>query len=465
MWRVLPLGALYGSALTFGRPLASSAFNYAKDLNWTNFKPRRGSGRSVQLRRKMDYTMSTPNSRKRKYGGGSSVPVFYGAAERTHFKGRFRGPKVGKMLSTKHTKFGITTHREYAFEPDMNDVLYVGASSFNTTEIIGNVGCAFIRRLFLHNTICRQQFQDFDEEIKHYSGNVWQWEFKFRSVHNDSETVYGTQAPTAPFTNWFTTATTFRTAGLQLAAAIEHEWFQSKLLYQVALVAVSTGPVQQVAHNVIDVSDWLYHMYSCVNMKIQNTTPANDGATLQETDITSNPLQGCLYRFSGITPKVSDWNVKALNWGVVLEDQDASNNGTIYPGTGDPPGDGWNTVPKPQMFKNCVGAIKVLLEPGDIKYHSLKFKYHGTMQKLLLGMYGAQESAIVGARDPDTQMFGTSFVIALEKVMRTGDAAVKAGAQLEVSCGCYVQPKYKLYSNTEVIIGDDGAPALPTYPA
>lgn len=378
-----------------------------------------------------------------------------------NFKGRFRGPVIKRPKATKYTRMGIVTHREYAFSPSLDNVLYVGASSFNHTEIIGNLGIAFLRRYFMAVPLLRQVFQDVDEVIKYASvGQKFRVVFKFRHVHDDTESTFvAGDSPTAPFTDWFTATTTLKTAGLQLGAIIQHNWFDQKLLYQVTCYTNASDSFVPV--NMLDVEDWQYHMYSCVSFKLQNVTPADDGAALQSTDITANPLQGRLFRFSGITPKVSSWNTDTLNWGTNLEDQASDDSGLILPATN--PGDGWNTIPMNQVFKNCTNSMFVRLEPGHIKYTTAKFKFYGTMQKLMLGLFGSSDSDTVGSRESDLMDFGTSFVFALEKVMRTGQAAVHANCQLDVSCGCVAIPRMKLNANMEVTIGA-APPALPEVP-
>lgn len=382
-----------------------------------------------------------------------------------NFKGRFRGPVQKRAKATKYTKFGLVTHREYAFKPSLDDVLYVGASSFNHTELVGNLGIAFLRRMFMANTLVRQVFQDVDETIK-YNGPLTQKFsifFSFRHVHDSTESTYvAGDGANAPFTDWFSDASpiTLKTAGLQLGAIIQAMWFAQKLLYKI--IMYTNSGTDYVPVNVLDVEDWIYHMYSCVSFKVQNVTPADDGATLQSTDITANPLQGRLFRFSGITPKVSAWNDDTLNWGVNLEEQKSDDSGLIQPTSN--PGDGWNTIPMSQVFKNCTSSMFVRLEPGHIKYTTAKFKFYGTMQKFLLGIFGANDSGTVESRDSDLNGFGTSFVFALEKVMRTGNAAVSANVQLDVSCGCVAIPRMKLHSNMEVTIGA-APPALPSMPA
>lgn len=369
------------------------------------------------------------------------------------YMGRFRGPKHKRPRASLYTKFGITTHREYAFVPEMDDVLYIGASSFNHTEMIGNLGVAIVRRLFLVNSIMRQPFLDVDEIIRRNVNCRIGVAFYFRSNHSDTESVYFTNAPTAPLTNWFFGATdvSLKTAGLQLGAIIQDRYFfNSSVLHKIAVwtINATNDPTPQEIYNV---EDWMYKMYSCVSMKLQNVTPADAGTVLLSNDITANPLQGSLYRFSGITPKVSNYLTSTNNWGVYLENQMGDDSGIIHPDAD--PGDGWNTIPPIQQFKNCSSEMKIRLAPGHIKYTTVKFKFTGSMQKLLLGLFGSQESALVEARDAESEAFGTSFVFALEKVMRTGSATIKANCQLDVGCGCVAIPKYKMHGNIEVTIG------------
>lgn len=446
----LPVAGYFAGKAAMGR------YSYYKAGPSTQYK----RDREGRIKSRMDTQMSG-----RRYGGSSNYNSYRASREHSHFMGRFTGPKRRKAVVTKHTKFGITTHREFSVTAAMDNVLYVGASSYNHTELMGNLGCAFIRRLFMMNTVFRQVFQDYDEPIPASASNRVTIAFQFRHVHDDDQHSYNAGSDfTAPFTSWFTVGTTFRSAGLELAAAIQHEHFLSYYLHRVIVLVNNSSVPGFVPVCTIDCSDWLYHMYSCVSMKVQNVTPADDGIVLQSTDITANPLNGSLFRFSGITPKVSSWNSAGLNWGVNLEDQQGNDNGLIYPSGANPPGDGWNTIPKKQLFKNCTTEMVVRLEPGHIKFTTVKFKFHGTMVKFLNGIFGSSESAIVGTRDPDANEFGTSFLFALEKTMRTGDPDVKCNIQLDVSCGCYCQPKFKLHANTEVVIGE-APPPLPEYPA
>lgn len=387
----------------------------------------------------------------------------YDQGPSSHWRGRFKGPVTKRERGTIYSRDGIQCLRSYAaaHPPPLNNqicdnVNWIGVSSYCVRELAGNIGCALIRRIFSTTTVIRTVFHDFDEHIS-TAGQYTRIVFYYRREDGTEATEIAGASPTGGFTDWFANpyTTTYRTAGLQLANSIVSQHVVGYFLYKIRITDGTTTSLSG-DYCLFDVQDWIYKMYSCVSLKIQNITPADDGAVLQDTDITANPLDGVLYRFSGIAPAVTEWQGQAgaqnaqQQWGATNLEMVASDSGRILPIT--TPDEGWNQPVNKSLFKNCTSAMNVRLEPGDIKYTTLKFKFTGTLKNCLDGIISSVEgdidlSNVVRA---SSVKFGSSLVFALKKTMRTGNATVKINYQHDVSTGCVVIPKTRRSTCMEV---------------
>lgn len=391
------------------------------------------------------------------------------------FRGRFKGKVTKKDPLNLVAKYGYAQHRESAGGVSHDHCAYIGASSYNHDEILLVLATALIRQLFSKPGPCCQDFQDVDQYIRPTvsAPNNFAIRFGFVQVSNGTYSYYYSGVtPTAPLTFWFNGTTTLRDAAIQLAGLIRGKWVTAGTgpykLVEVAILADLAGvtPLMQQRY---DVSGWKYHLYSNLSMKIQAVTPADDGAVLQATDITANPLQGRLYRFTGITPTISEYAEMGpgmstgVDWGVYnLTEQVGTNSGLIIPLVS--PDDAWKNPPPKTMFSNCKSYMDIRLQPGEIKYSTIQFKYHGTLDRLLVGMYGTTDGVAVQDRKAGMCEFGTCFLFAFEKVMRTGTAAVKLNYQFDVSSGCIAIPKKSVRINQEVSTVA-ATPTLPSVPS
>lgn len=411
----------------------------------------------------------TPSKRRKSDGGSNYASSNFDPGSQ-HWVGRFRGPFIRGDPTRKYTKAGIVQHRENSEQVFMDNVAYVGATSFNVEEILTECCIALLRRLFRTEGPWQQDFLDADTSIVTNATSNIAWDFHFRQVRDPSITITRTAGNGAnlPFVNWFTTATSLYDAGLQLAAHVRALWvtmgYESYSLFKVTMTSRITATNQIMVYKEMDIEDWKYKCFSNLSMKIQNGT-VSDGGDGDRFNVASNPLNGVLYRFKDMTPEVKDYLPPGQNWGQNLCELRSDNSGLIIPNTAvvGQPVDGWNNLPLKSMFKNCQSAMVVRLEPGHIKFTTLRFKFTGTMVKLLRGIFGRADAQPGNTRNNKDDLFGTSFLFAFEKTLRTGATSVILNYMFEVTSGAAVYPAKKLQLNQEVTIGA-APPNLPAVP-
>jgi len=390
------------------------------------------------------------------------------AGPSSHWRGRFTGPVTKRNRATLYSRDGIQTLRTFAAaHPSTgssvcDNVNWIGAGSFCQRELLANVGCALVRRIFSMNSTVRTVFRDYDEYINVAGNTNVTITFYFRDVDgNELQSKAGSGAPGTAggvLSDWFSAAapTTYREAGAQLGAQLFYIYASQTLPYHLYKIRITNGvTVSGGDFCLFDIQDWIFKMYSCVSLKLQNITPADDGLVNQDTDITANPLDGVLYRFSGIAPKTATWpgpGTLTTSWATTNLEETSSSNGRIVPNA--TPTDGFDQPLQKSFFKNCTSAMNIRIEPGDIKFTTVKFKYSGNLQNLLEGVidrdaYSAAFPAAQGLQN-DTIKFGSSMLFALKKSMRTGNVSVKVNYQHDVSCGCVCIPRTKRSTNMEV---------------
>lgn len=387
------------------------------------------------------------------------------------FQGRFRGRKTYREKGSIFSKIGYMQHRESAGVQNLSNCVYLGAASFNADELLHVAAIAMLRRLFKKYAAFHQEFQDADSYIQptNVVGGTTAINIFFQFVRTSDQFVtsfIAGDASSVPLSNWFNGSTSLWEAGRQLAGVIRGMYVnasQPSILTRIGGYQVVNGEAISVFSD--DVTQWKYHLYSNVSLKIQAITPADDGAVLNATDITSNPLQGRLYRFSGITPEIRDFGNmlpgSAPDWGLNNLTKLSANTGLIE--TTNNPTDAWRNPPSKAMFNNCKYFMDVRLQPGKIKYSVIRFKFRGILEKLLLGFYGSTDSFAPSTQGSNVTPFGTSMLFAFEKVMRTGSDQVKINYAHDVATGGFCVPKSSVRINTETRLSSEPA-ALPLIP-
>lgn len=131
----------------------------------------------------------------------------------------------------------------------------------------------------------------------------------------------------------------------------------------------------------INLEEEIVQVYGQSTLKVQNRTLAADGGD-QSDDVANNPLEGRRYSFKTI-PRTRSKSAHALNLMPV-------DNGVQLVRAAEL-GQALKEPPPHNYFSNCVGSVKIRLEPGNIKYSRLTYnkemKYLKFLEKLKL-QYG-----------------------------------------------------------------------------
>jgi len=389
-----------------------------------------------------------------------------------HYQGRLPAPK----RPARPGKFALYGHRaeteRWIANRNSPDVCYVGAQVAPAGSIGSSVGVAFLRMVMkrhyqIEYSTVEQQLRPLisgtgggltvaDATYDYYPRAIKFWRKITPTVGAPTYDVAATYVFPSPgvsstvqsFGVWFATnvfnATSFGNVNTGLTPTVRTDY----QLHAYQFVSADTSPtlgaetVLNVNQAVMPLEGQYVKAYSVVRVHVQNVTPADGleaGAVYQSTRIDSNPLKGVLMRFKDPTPLVKDSTIGsgidgsgANNYGWKLQ-QDVNGDGLFLPGVNPPIGP-WSQIPTADMFKNCVGAVSIQLEPGIIKDYSLNFKFSGTIQALMRGFSMADSGpglASTPHADTGFKQFGQSFLFALEKRMPTGPSPVYVNVHYE----------------------------------
>jgi len=386
-----------------------------------------------------------------------------------HYQGRLPAPK----RPARPGKFALYGHRaeteRWIANRNSPDVCYVGAQVAPAGSIGSSVGVAFLRMVMkrhyqMEYSTTEQQLRSLPSGLGTGATEADANDFYFpRAIKFWRKTtptvgppiydvaatftfpVPGVTATVQSFGVWFSTnvfnSPAFGNVNVGTAPTVRTDYQLHAYQFVEGDAALATA-VRYLNMPVMPLEGQYLKAYSVVRVHVQNVTPADGleaGAVYQSTRIDANPLKGVLMRFKDPMPLVKDAAIGAgidgsgaNNFGWKLQ-QDLNGDGLFLPGV-NPPNGPWSQIPTADMFKNCVGAVSIQLEPGIIKDYSLNFKFSGTIQALMRGFSMADVGpTLLSSPHPDTgfKQFGQSFLFALEKRMPTGTAPVYVNVHYE----------------------------------
>lgn len=353
---------------------------------------------------------TTPAKNDKKFGRGGS----WGGSRGT-LHGPFPKPRRLKAISS-YAKYGARYAAEHYGTITMKDCAYFGVMSAPQISIGHAVGLALIR--YVMRKHYELEYSDpqqaiipgsevhplkaiqFVAQTTSADGNV-----SF-NVPATGKYVLGTNS-IQHFADWFRTEV-FDSIFFNYVSDVGN----SNSLYGYRLIEGNPDGTQGPTVTVDTVK---LHVYTSMRFYIQNTTPADAGG-MEADAIDANPIQGKLFRFSNRLPIMRDAVNQYLD---ITTDNQVGGAGDGLITCSSNPTHTFRGVPTSDIFRNCTGSSRVLLQPGGIKHFTIRFKYNGYINKLMNGL-GNTNSSVATAGLSSYGKMGTSCLIALEKVVRTG---------------------------------------------
>jgi len=457
--------------------VASGAFQVKKAVNslfgMVKIKgmkrPRRNVSRMPARKRQRAAApvSSFPTSFKRRKGRRSKArkAVRSTAAVNAHYTGKLRSIRKARKPG-KYDRSGFHQEFERYGTQTLNEVCYLGASSFAKNDLGPCIGIAFMRKVMKRHY--QYEYEHPDQYITPtISGLVGSGPRAIAFYRRVVDPIGATSdvfesAYSFNFNNASGVVLTLREAGNLFYEQVlnsgafggintvngianftqtlyGYQFIESD--YTVNAVDPGGAPVSRYTH-VHSLEGQYFTCYSSVKMAVQNVTPADNNG-LSTTQVDTNPIKGKLMKFKDMVPTVrqvirsaSTPFGNAVGDGSSLLQIDPNGDGIIKPANsliG-----AWQQIPISSMFTNATGEVPVSISPGGIKDYSVIFKFNGTLQKFILGAMTLGETSVnPGApiSNSSTKQFGTSFLFMLEKRMPTGGAAVSVNFHYESHVG------------------------------
>lgn len=374
------------------------------------------------------------------------------------YQGKFRrvvaAPPPGKFA-----KYGWRSHYESFGQRSYDEVAYLGVQSFNRRQLGIALGAALWRRILKRYS--KLEISDPREALGmlHITANNLTAQFDplpKRVVWIDRYRATGTALWTIAQNAWEQnlgkTSTllslaedwcdnVFMSANFGAGGGLNAELYgyrvDTKDLLDTAYADLTRyGPMERVY-------DLNVKLYSLVSVTVQNVTVADDiaGDNRDADRIDRNPIVGRILRFNELTPVLNHMrgafqgaNTTYNEGGATRLTLDANGDGLIIPEN--VMSGKWTQLPKPDQFLNCTGVANVALEPGAMKKMVLKFKYNGTLSRLMTGMTDHEITSPYRVAGVRRNQLGTCQLIAFEKRMSTGAAQVTLNFQVDRHYGC-----------------------------
>lgn len=306
--------------------------------------------------------------------------------------GRFPRVRRVKKPSKFLTKGFQHTHEINGIVTDP-DCVYVGMSAVSSYVAVELVAQALLRRLF--EKCIKQPINNIKAPIQGYHNSGASTGFNSDGFKIQLETVnlstggssfidYETQAPTDSIYD------IVGEAGISVPVVPRwpafmtqmHNWCTKNSEDSANIIAPAKLHIYRkdgnaaafwVHSGAIDLRTVKVHMFGKADMKIQNRSLAADAGT-DSDNVTANPLVGYQYEFNSSCPAFKDTTqtpgsfriARMLDVGGVVLARGASMTAA---------GDVLKEPPKPQFFMNCVKSSKVTLDPGALKYSSVKYGF------------------------------------------------------------------------------------------
>lgn len=379
-----------------------------------------------------------------------------------HYSGKLHNLRKASKPG-KYDMYGFKQEFERYGTQSLNEVCYLGATSYAKQDLTTTIGIAFYRKIMKKHYGFEYSHPDqkiVPELFTRDAAGPHQIRFLRRVVDSTgsaADLIEVAHTYTIMPLNVIGISQTLRQAGADFSLNIcslpgfggggGGTWQDAATmsLYAYQLVdsdytvnAVDPGGGQLLRYSPLHFLDNQYFKcYSSVKMAIQNVTPADDGS-LVTTKVDANPIKGKLVKFKDLLPKVRTPTVLGAAYSSAATDDfqmlqcDPNGDGIIKPLTSI--GGAWQQIPPSTMFTNATKECSLSLAPGAIKDYSLIFKYSGTLLKFIQGsqqlISGANMAPVSGFKT-----FGTSFLFMLEKRMPTGAAPVSLNFHYESQVG------------------------------
>lgn len=359
------------------------------------------------------------------------------------YSGKFRRPTRRPRI-TKYDRRGIMISDQVYGANTMKDCNYLGMATMVPYQILQAVGIAFLRYIMkkhyyreyssAHDLVQPDHVPNATEPqgIMIYFENVYisPSGVETRTTTSVTYTVNGTDK-VRDFGIWFATQAQTELGG----GTYNNQFLRIKTYTLLGEDEDLAGP------NSVDcyMDTMKVSIFCTTKFKIQNTT-MNDSGTAALDVNNANPIRGRLFKFKGLNPKFKDtldvaeesWN--SLHWPDGYTN--ASRDGVLFPAS-DPPLQ-FQQVPNPSIFSNCRASANVMMQPGQIKSYTLKFKYFGTINDLIKGLAWRRADGVFAPdlKDP----FGMCYMFAFEQLVKTGSAPIVLNYQVDRTYGAYVIP-------------------------
>jgi len=183
----------------------------------------------------------------------------------------------------------------------------------------------------------------------------------------------------------------------------------------------------------------VYYTSKC-ELKVQNRSTGASGSVSAD-DISVTPLDGRLFAYNGNQPMAKVEN----QW--EFENQNLANGINIQVGATMNAAN--KSVPNKAIFKNCVSASKVLINPGQVQWFNITHQGKGDFNSLVaskLCLRVAGGAGVMQAR----RGLGVHQMLGLEDVINVQTAQnIVIAYELKRYIGCYVSFKNKTASNSD----------------
>jgi len=282
------------------------------------------------------------------------------------------GGKFGKIQEklkfTKHSNKGLYHVAECNGTVSDPDCVYLSHCAVDSYSVFIQATNALMRKLFEKAGLV---ITNIDELLVHKSiGNGSDWQVQLTQIDENTgvETVStsyitGVTDTIAIISNvFFPVFQAFSSGGGTTSGALGNRLRLCRLLLYTQDYNTTYSPTFKCGLNL---EDEIICVKGISKMKIQNRTLAADGSASRE-DVSNNPLIGRTYQFKTY-PKGRDKRLYLLN--TIL-----ANEGVNLVRAAQIPGGSYKEPPLPNHFSNCVRSSLVQLEPGQIKYSSVKYE-------------------------------------------------------------------------------------------
>lgn len=201
----------------------------------------------------------------------------------------------------------------------------------------------------------------------------------------------------------------------------------------------STNPDDLMLRHRIDIELETVHMYVKSSMKIQNRTRAADGST-DATDVGNNPIVGYKYDFKSGVPQCKvdgAWklnSVRATGAVGIVRAAELPN--------------AFKEPPLGSVFSNIKKAVKIRLQPGDIKEGSINYKANMKLVPYLQKLH-RRVTFFSGLADAYLQRdsIGPSQMYAFEDVINVNASElIQIGYEVNREIGMYITSGRKTVS-------------------